>query len=381
MNEQRERFLYIDNLRLMMIILVVCIHLAVTYSCSGLWYIRETRPLGLVSQAIFDYFQSFTQGYFMGFLFLLAGFFVPSAYDKKGFLRFIKDRCVRLGIPTMFYVLLVHPFILYFILDLHWVRPKPELIVYYTGYVNKLNILNETGPLWFAFVLLVLSVVYAVFRVSAGAIHWKPALKIGPGCKNAVILIVLVSICTFMIRLAEPLGASVFFLQQRNAPQYLIFFLLGIAAYRNNLFSRISYVSGKRWLVAGLFPGFILWAAIMVYGGTLQGYSFYSGGVSWQSAAYALWESFVAVSMSIGLLSFFREKGNSQNRLVRAMSENSFAVYVFHSPIIVGASLLMKTVEIQPIIKWMILIAISMPVCFAFTNFIVRKIPLLNRVF
>jgi len=69
----KERLLYIDNLRLLVIVLVITIHLAVTYSGFGSWYYVENTHLDTLSTIWFAFYQSFTQGYFLGLLFLLAG--------------------------------------------------------------------------------------------------------------------------------------------------------------------------------------------------------------------------------------------------------------------------------------------------------------------
>lgn len=103
------------------------------------------------------------------------------------------------------------------------------------------------------------------------------------------------------------------------------------------------------------------------------------GGVSWQSAVYALWESFVSISMSIGLIALFKEKYNKQNKLISTMTDNAFSVYVFHAPIIIALSLLFAPVNIIPFVKFVILTIISIPLCFLFTNFI-RKIPFLRKI-
>jgi hypothetical protein len=44
----------------------------------------------------------------MGLMFLLAGYFVPPSYDRKGAVAFIRGRWLRIGIPLTILVLLVH---------------------------------------------------------------------------------------------------------------------------------------------------------------------------------------------------------------------------------------------------------------------------------
>jgi glucan biosynthesis protein C len=105
-----------------------------------------------------------------------------------------------------------------------------------------------------------------------------------------------------------------------------------------------------------------------------------NGGLTWQSAAYSLWESFVAVAMSIGLIVIFRDALDRQNTLVHTMTQNSYAVYMFHPPIIVGVTLLLAAAVLYPIAEWLMLCVICVPLCFLLTHFIVRKIPGLKDI-
>ena len=67
-----------------MIMLVVSMHAAVTYSHLGSWYYMEDSPVSVAETGIFATYQATLQSFFMGFLFFIAGYFEPGAYDKKG---------------------------------------------------------------------------------------------------------------------------------------------------------------------------------------------------------------------------------------------------------------------------------------------------------
>lgn len=45
----------------------------------------------------------------MGAFFLLAGYFIPGSYDRKGTGPFIKDRLIRLGIPMLVFYFVLNP--------------------------------------------------------------------------------------------------------------------------------------------------------------------------------------------------------------------------------------------------------------------------------
>src|SRR6516165_8143409 len=99
---------FIDNLRLVMIVLVVSMHAAVTYSHLGSWYFMEDPKPALLTIVAFATYQTFLQAFFMGLLFLTAGSFVPCAFDRKGLSKFLRDRALRLGVPSLIFMLVIH---------------------------------------------------------------------------------------------------------------------------------------------------------------------------------------------------------------------------------------------------------------------------------
>ena len=89
--------------------MVVLMHACVTYSGMGSWFYIEKTTQDVASTLVFSIYQSFAQAFFMGLLFFLAGTLVPAAYDRKGFLRFVGDRAVRLGVPSLVFMLILDP--------------------------------------------------------------------------------------------------------------------------------------------------------------------------------------------------------------------------------------------------------------------------------
>jgi DNA-binding CsgD family transcriptional regulator len=159
----RTRLAYIDNLRWLMIVLVVLVHVCVTYSGLGSWYYKEERVLDVASALIFFGFELFCQAFFMGFLFMLSGHFVPTAYDRKGWGRYLLDRLVRLGVPTLIFMFVLHP-VTVLLRDGLAARQAgmQRFLSEYVRYVGSLSFLRETGPLWFALALLGFSILYGV---------------------------------------------------------------------------------------------------------------------------------------------------------------------------------------------------------------------------
>ena len=364
----KERLLYVDNLRLLVIVLVVTIHLAVTVSGLGSWYYVYGTHLDTLSTVWFAFYQSFTQGYFMGLLFMISGYFVAGSYDRKGFGSFTKDRFKRLIVPTLIFMIAITPFI-----------EIVELGNKFGGF-NLVAFFSGTGPMWFAAALFGFSLIYGLVRVIGGGPDPASKKKLSPTLSSLVALILVIAIFAFLIRIVQPIGTDVLNFQLCYFASYVVLFVVGIMAYRSNLFAQITYRVGKRLLVSAIVLGLIAWFILVAIATKTGTTTLLLGGLTWQSAVYSLWESFIAVSVSLGLIAVFREKFNHQNKVANALSNNAFAVYMFHPMIIIPVTLLFSSLALYPIAKWLLLCIVSVPLCFAATHFVFRRIPLLKRV-
>src|SRR5579862_8513430 len=105
----RSRELYIDRLRSVMTAMVILHHTAITYGAPGGWYYNELRPSGSVSSVLLTLFVATNQAYFMGFFFLLAGYFTPPSLERKGYAKFLGDRFLRLGLPLLAFIFSLNP--------------------------------------------------------------------------------------------------------------------------------------------------------------------------------------------------------------------------------------------------------------------------------
>src|SRR5262245_831670 len=95
-----------------MIVLVVNMHACVTYSHVGDWYVMIKPEPTMLQKVPFIVWQSMLQSFFMGLLFFLAGYFAEGSIGRRGPGGFARERLVRLALPALLYMLLIHPFIL-----------------------------------------------------------------------------------------------------------------------------------------------------------------------------------------------------------------------------------------------------------------------------
>jgi len=384
-----SRMAFIDNLRWLVISMVVVMHACVTYSGLGSWYYKEPSALEAASQLAFSFYQSFAQAFFMGLLFFIGAYFIPRAYGRKGFGRFVRDRLVRLGVPTLVYMLVLNPLIALIIAAFKGQAITAAAVgAQYARYVASFQFLSGTGPLWFALALLVFSILYAVVRVAADAIRGPAGAAARTQQRLAVVthgkviaVIFLIGIVAFLVRTVQPIGTSWLNMQFSFFTQYVVLFLIGLWAARTDLLRALSTGFGMSWLRLAFAVGVPAWFLLGGLGGALTGsMDAFGGGVHWQAAGYALWESFFCVAFSLGLITLYRERVNAPSRVAGFLSANAFGVYVFHAPILVAVSMTLQRFLAAPLAKAALISVVALAASFLFAA-LVRTVPGLRKVF
>src|SRR5271157_5971090 len=164
-----QRDLYIDRLRTVMTSLVILHHTAITYGAIGGWFWHEVQPSRTPSSILLILFCTTNQAYFMSFFFLFAGYYTPASLDRKGYGRFILDRFIRLGIPTLAFGLILGPLTAAMVTAAqgHGFWPTIAWLWRHKEFIS--------GPLWFAEALLIFSLIYVLRRRIAGPQPGDPA--------------------------------------------------------------------------------------------------------------------------------------------------------------------------------------------------------------
>jgi len=391
------RLLFVDNIRVFLTILVILHHLMITYAGTGRWYYNEGGADAFTGYAG-GWFCSINQAYFMSLFLLISAYFVPGSYDRKGAGRFLKDRLIRLGIPLAVFSWVLHPLFVYgglvLAYDLRMSLWRFITTEYFTTYGQPVI---GAGPLWFVEVLLIFSLVYVLWRLVFRARPPVPApaaqaqgqtAKSGvetrfPGNGSIALFALLLGVAGFLVRLVFPMDEYLFQplnLQLGFFAQYIALFIVGLIAYRRNWLLSLPDKTGRLWL--GIAALFILlgvgmqWAmATTVMSGALK-----NGGWHWESLTYALWESFLCMSMCIGLIYAFRHYLNRRGKLAEFLVPNAYTAYIIHALVITTVALIASDLlPIYPLLKWMVVALVSVPLCFGLSS-LIRKIPYTDRV-
>ena len=232
------------------------------------------------------------------------------------------------------------------------------------------------GPLWFIVMLLVFDFGYAAWGVATRKRVTHPGTDSSPPSYRMIVVFVLaLALCSYLIRIVVPLGKYVWsFPSLAYLPQYLSFFIIGIIAYRRNWLRTIPSRMGKLGFAAALVATLTLFPVALLGGGT-----HFLGGVFWQSAVYALWDSIFSIGMVLGLTVLFRRFFDSPRNLGRFLSKQSYTVFIIHIPIIVFLAVALRGIHPEQLLKFGLAAIIGVPLCFG-AAYLVRKIPLADRV-
>ena len=376
-----SRLFFIDHLRASLVILVVLHHLALVYGAGAPFYYVEPPANDPLSFLVLLVFILVNQSWFMGALFLLAGYFTPGSFDRKGPGSFLKDRLLRLGIPLIIFIFVLSP-----ISNLGLYLMPASL----TGITTPLTWqayphLLGMGPLWFVAMLLIFDFGYAAWRMlTRNRTSYSMSKSSLPSHLLIIVFILALALVSYLVRIVVPMGKDVLdFPTISYLPQYLSFFVLGTVASRQNWFRTLP----SSMVVVGFVTAVV--AGVLLFPLAFSGHLFslrltpalanLMGHGQWRSAVYALWDSIFAVGMCLGLITLFRRFFNEQERFGRFLSQHSYSVYIIHIPIIVFLAFALRGIDLEPLLKFGMAAVIVVPTCFAVAC-IVRKIPRVLRI-
>jgi len=384
----KPRLLYIDNLRSVLISMVVLLHLAITYGANGDWWYNEKVPESTLSGVALTLYTTIAQAFTLAFFFMISSYFCPPAYDKKGPGAFARDKLKRLGIPFLFYFAVLNPILEMMVRVFDGEPAIPPGVSPLVFWVDAW----APGLMWFVEALLIFSLVYMLWRLAtSGRSPAAPpsanqaqrgAPRAGaPGNGKLALFALGVGLVTFVVRLVFPVNywLEPFHFQLAQFPQYIAYFVVGLVAYRRDWFACTEVRQAKlwAWVVAALI---VAYPVIVVAGGVLEsGAGAFLGGLTWQSLLYSVWEQFLCIGIVVALGVWFRERFNHQGRLAANMGADSYAVYIFHPFVIVPLAFVLGGITMLGLLKWLWVAPLALALSFLLAHG-VRKLPVARDV-
>src|SRR5262245_29828319 len=333
---------------------------------AGGWYYVIPPPPGSAAPAVLTLFTPVNQSFFMSLFFGISGYVTPASYDAKGPGPFVRDRLARLGIPLVVYFFVLNPVLMYIVTRFQGWPAEGVFTFVSRNYPRAVG----TGPLWFVLALLVFGLGYTGLRIATGREREVTGRHPFPGPRQILSFVLAIGVVAFVVRLIFPTGWEILGLQLGYFPLYVAFFVFGIRAHGNGWLDRLDRSQSRLWGRRARLASLAFVVAVAVGGGADR----VNGGLNLPALAYAIWEPWLCVAISIWLLVLFRERFATQGALARRMARSAYTAYIIHPFLVVGGTALVAQLPVDPLLRFPVLCAVAVGATFAVAG-VVRRVP------
>jgi hypothetical protein len=354
---RRERVAYLDNLKLLLVAVIIAGHGALAYgSLESAWPYQDIQEvqLGGLSDIALALVVIPAALFAMGLFFLISGLVIPGSVSRKGPRTFARDRLVRLGLPLTLWALLIWP-------GAVWVAhlAAGQTHSFWWQFMDEDPFL-DTGPMWFVEVLLIYSLVYAAWRYwhprrGTGDDSTKPSNRSAPLSGRAlIVLAAAISVATILVRPVFPAASGQ--IGQSHLwqwPQFVTMFALGIVAAERGWFDPVPdrIRRGCGLAALGGVAAFLVIAAFMAAVG-VDGDVLFDPGIHWAPLALAALEGPLAVGTSVWLLGAAqRHLRRHPCPLGRAMARSAYGAFLLQGIVLIGLMIAFRPIGVPAEVK------------------------------
>jgi fucose 4-O-acetylase-like acetyltransferase len=358
---QRER--WADNLRVLVIAVVVVWHTATAYLGDSNWYYVDRATSKAWATAFFP--ASVISLFALGPLFLVAGWFSARSLAHKGAGAFARARLLRLGVPLIVFIFVINPLAAY--LGALGQGLHPDLADYLGG-------VYAAGPMWFVAALLVFSLAYALLR----RVHPAPVARRWSGVQVMVAAAVLIAVATFVVwHRWPPYDGSTFWdLRWQSWPQGAVLFALGVwAGEAGSLEDLTAWVRRLGWTALAAAAVFV---ALGVYEQARGQLDSALHSVGWAIMLGVVLFGIVSVAVTVWFTALIRARWSGDGPLLARAGRASYATYFLHPVLLTAIMVLFASLALAPELKFLVVAVVAVPACFV-AGYAATRVPSISR--
>jgi Acyltransferase family len=369
----KQRLIYLDNLKIVLIAGVIACHATLIYGPGGGWLSYHEGHPGILETLILGIPGMLGGLFWLGLFFLIAGMFVPKSLKRKGAWQFSQERIIHLGIPLVIYAVLVMPLLKYVVVRVLGETTQAPW-VWAFDHIRPF----DAGPLWFVGALMIFSVAYAVYdKLWPGRPHGDATIRV----RGLVFLALAIAGVSFIFRLFWPIYSSQFLgLHLWQWPQYVLLFWAGAwVAERGwpTLSDTVWRANGYAILVAAVLGSLLI---LSVYKGVLPSNpGLYSGGWHWEALFAPVIEGALAVAGSMWLLGLFRRHVNSLLPMGNQLIRSYYGAYVIQAVVVIALALALRNLAVPAELKFLVVAPLGTAASF-FVAYYFVQLPGVNKI-
>ncbi|QBR93210.1 acyltransferase family protein [Nocardioides euryhalodurans] len=361
--DQREQ--WVDTLRVVLISGVIVVHTATAYVTDFAGYYYDDERVTSSGLSIALALPALMGGVFgLGPLFVVAGWFSVRSMVRRGAAGFVGSRLLRLGVPLVFFLLVVNPLADY--LGNLW----DERL----GFLDYLAV-TEFSIMWFVVALLACSLGYAALRSIRPLTGPRPR----PGGRSLVVAAAVISVGSLAVwQLTTLLDTHLLNARVSAWTQGAVLFTLGVMAAEAEWDGRLSrHVEQRLGQVAAL--GLVLTLVLVSYAGARDQLDLALGGLTWASISFAVLYGVVSIAFTLWCLAWLRRRWPTHGPLMTKAGRGSYATYLLHPVVLVSVMLAFRALPLGAEVKFVVVSIVAVPVCFA-VGYAVTRLPGVGRV-
>jgi len=366
--EPGQRQYWADNLRVLVIAVVVVWHTTSAYLGGSDWYYMDRTTSKVWTTA---FFPAYVVSLFaLGPLFLVAGWFSARSLAHKGAAAFARGRLLRLGVPLIVFIFLIDRLAAY--LGSVGEGAHVRLADYLDG---RNGGPFEVGSLWFVAALLTFSLGYALLR----RVHMPPVERRWSGPQVMAAAAVLIAVAAFLVWQKWPPGdASTFMRMQWELwPQGAGVFALGAwAGEGGNLDDLTARAARLGWIALAATAVFVAMAIYEKTQGKL-GSALHSTG--WVTMLGAVLYGIISVAFTVWLTAQIRAHWTGHGPLRARAGQASYATYVLHSLVLTAIMVIFTSIALAPELTFLVVAAVAVPACYL-VGYAATRVPGLRKV-
>ena len=358
-----DRVVAVDALRMLLVAWVIGCHALLGYAVIGGWPYDEVAEVHLPPEVelVLAVILGPTALFVIGTFFFLAGMFAPGERSRHGTGGFVRRRTVRLGLPWLSFVVLLWPACMWMAY-----RAAGYDISFGEAFLRRQPFL-DSGPLWFAQVLLYISIAYALWaRFGVRHAGWSPSRPPVIGPRTLVLMILLIAGTSFLVRLWFPARSQqVLDLHLWQWPQCAGMFALGVLVSSQGWQRRVPDEIARwcwRAVLAVLATALVVMLAFGVGDLARDGTPFL-GGLHLQAAALAVVEAVLVVAGSVALLHLAQSRLSSPGSALIRCARGAFVAYVLQAPVLIGLSVVLRPLPLPALVKALTVGIVGVAVC------------------
>lgn len=342
------RKFYLDNIRWVTVILVLIYHVFYMFNGVGV--------LGGIPEAVnisaFDWIAGMVYPWFMVLLFVIAGISARYALQKRTEKQFIRERAVKLLIPSTLGLFVIH-----WITGYLNIKMGGGLAYIPPALVYPISVISGIGPLWFVQMLFLFSCILVLFR----KLDKKDRVWTLCGKANLPVIFLL---CFFIFGAAQILNMPVLTMYRFGI--YFAAFLIGYYIF--------SHEEVQKIIEKVRIPSLCLAVICAVFYALRYGGGNYTSADCLQSMItnLYLWTAILAI-LGCGKKYFDRE-----NSFTCYMTKSSYGIYILHYPILITVCYMLHYHFDFPAI-WNYMIALVVEIIMTFAVYeVIKRVPVLR---